>query len=121
GGLDVALELALVDPTEPADPADPADPGDRAGPEAPPLPAAVEVAAYRIVGEALTNVVRHAGTDRCDVVVRRNGGLELVIADHGRGLGADATAGVGMRSMRERAAELGGTLDVATRAGGGTT
>jgi signal transduction histidine kinase len=84
------------------------------------LPAAVEVAAYRIATEALTNVVRHSGAQTAGVRMSLNGGLELEVYDDGRGPGA-ARAGVGITSMRERAAELGGTCDVAERPGGGTS
>lgn len=87
----------------------------------PPLPAAVEVAAYRIVQEALTNVVRHAHADRCRVVLTADAGLlEVVIEDDGGGIAAGAPRGVGLTSMRERASELGGQIEVAARPGGGT-
>lgn len=76
------------------------------------LPAAVEVAAYRIVMEALTNVARHASARACTVRFSLNGALELDVADDGRGLPPDAPAGVGITAMRERAAELGGTLRI---------
>ena len=72
------------------------------------LPAAVEVAAYRIACEALTNVVRHAGATACDLRVRLDGALELEVADNGRGLSPDQPTGVGILAMRERADELGG-------------
>jgi signal transduction histidine kinase len=78
----------------------------------PSLPAAVEVAAYRIVQEALTNVVRHAMASECVVRLELNGELELEITDDGVGLPADRGAGVGLSSMRERAVELGGTCVV---------
>jgi len=74
------------------------------------LPAAVEVAAYRIVCEALTNVVRHAEATTCSVRINLNGALEVDVADNGRGLPPDKGAGVGVLGMRERAAELGGQL-----------
>lgn len=84
------------------------------------LPAAVEVGAYRIVGEALTNVVRHSGASSCQVRLHRAGEqLEVVVDDDGRGLGG-APAGVGRRSMAERAAELGGRCAVAPGPDGGT-
>ena len=78
----------------------------------PPLPAAVEVAAYRIVQEALTNVARHAEARACRVRLSIGRGLELKITDDGIGLPEDRRAGVGLFSMRERAAELGGTCAV---------
>ncbi len=74
----------------------------------PPLPAAVEVAAYRIVLEALTNVVKHAQARRCYIRLWLAGGLYLEVSDDGRGLSPGAPVGVGLTSMRERAAELGG-------------
>lgn len=86
----------------------------------PPLSAAVEVAAYRIATEALTNVVRHAAARRCRVSLLANGALQLVIQDDGTGLPAEYHAGVGLTSMRERAAELGGTCVIESRADGGT-
>ena len=87
-----------------------------------PLPAAVELALYRIATEALTNAVRHAEARRCRVELRAIGEeAVLEIADDGPGLSADATAGVGLRSMRERAAELGGRVELETPAGGGLT
>jgi signal transduction histidine kinase len=86
-----------------------------------PLPAAVEVAAYRITQEALTNVVRHARARSClvrlSVDERR---LCLEIIDDGVGLAVERRAGVGLASMRERATELGGTVLIETRAPGGT-
>jgi signal transduction histidine kinase len=86
-----------------------------------PLPAAVEVAAYRITQEALTNVVRHARARSCLVRLsvddRR---LRLEIIDDGIGLAVERRAGVGLTSMRERATELGGTLLIETQASGGT-
>lgn len=83
--------------------------------------AAVEVAAYRIVTEALTNVVRHSRATRCRVDLQVRGGWLLVeVADDGVGPAAGAD-GVGTASMRERAAELGGTLEVGPGAAGGTS
>jgi signal transduction histidine kinase len=85
------------------------------------LPAAVEVAAYRIVQEALTNVLRHAdvtaATVRLAVV---DGALEVAVEDAGRGVPAQRTPGVGTTSMRERAEELGGTCELSPAPGGGT-
>ena len=89
-------------------------------PDLPELPPAVEVAAYRIVSEALTNVVRHAHARRCRVELRLADGLDLTISDDGVGLGEGARPGVGLRSMRERAAELGGSFDASCAATGGT-
>jgi signal transduction histidine kinase len=81
----------------------------------PPLPAAVEVACYRIVQEALTNVARHAHARTCLVrllVDRGSGVLEVEVTDDGVGISGGRVAGVGLSSMRERAEELGGTLAV---------
>jgi signal transduction histidine kinase len=78
-----------------------------------PLPAAVEVAAYRIALEAVTNALRHSGAETCTVtLVREDGTLLLQVRDTGRGLAADPSAGVGLTSMRERAEELGGSCTV---------
>ena len=82
---------------------------------------AVEVAAYRIVTEAMTNVVRHAGARSCWVRINQNQNvLEVRVEDDGRGLDPGHVPGVGLSSMRERADELGGTLTVLPRTGGGT-
>ena len=78
----------------------------------PSLPAAVEVAAYRIVQEALTNVVRHAAASECVIRLGLDGELELEITDDGIGLPEDRGAGIGLSSMRERAMELSGTCVV---------
>jgi signal transduction histidine kinase len=85
----------------------------------PELPAAVEVAAYRIATEAVTNVLRHASAARCVVRLRASDdALTVEVIDDGRGIGDRATAGVGLRSMRERAAELGGEFVVSTTESG---
>jgi signal transduction histidine kinase len=86
----------------------------------PPLPAAVEVAAYRIAQEALTNVARHARSRRCVVTLSVNELLELTVSDDGIGIPASRRAGVGLVSMRERAEELGGSCAVEPMPGGGT-
>jgi signal transduction histidine kinase len=86
----------------------------------PPLPAAVEVAVYRIAQEALTNVIRHAQARMCTIEIVAGPELVLSIADDGRGLPADRRMGVGLSSMHERAAELGGRLAIEPRLGGGT-
>jgi signal transduction histidine kinase len=89
--------------------------------ELPPLPAAVEVAAYRITQEALTNVVRHAHARRCRLkVVMRSDELVVEVTDDGSGIAPGAPPGVGLRSMRERAEELGGRLELVSSVGGGT-
>jgi signal transduction histidine kinase len=85
------------------------------------LPAAVEVAAYRIVSEALTNVVRHASASAASVSLSVSSGCLVVeVADDGQGIAPDAQAGVGLVSLRERAAELGGRSSVSCPASGGT-
>jgi signal transduction histidine kinase len=84
------------------------------------LPAAVEVAAFRIVAEAVNNVARHSGARRCTVWITLADTLELEVVDDGRGIRPDARANVGLGSMRERATELGGTLTVDRPPGGGT-
>lgn len=77
------------------------------------LPAGVEVAAYQIVCEALTNVRRHAAARRCEIRLSvHDGWLELEVADDGVGLPAGFQEGVGLSCMRERAAELGGNFSV---------
>lgn len=81
-------------------------------PELPRLSAAVEVAAYRIVSEALNNVVRHSRARNCAVrigVDRRHRRLTIQVTDDGVGLPEQVTLGVGLRSQRERAEELGGS------------
>jgi signal transduction histidine kinase len=86
----------------------------------PPMPAAVEVAAYRIVQEALTNVVRHAHARTGWVRVKIDEALRVEITDDGLGLPALRHIGVGLLSMRERAEELGGTCIVERHPAGGT-
>jgi signal transduction histidine kinase len=76
------------------------------------LPAAVEVAAYHIALEALTNVAQHANAKTCRIRLSLENGLCLEITDDGDGLPTDNHAGVGLTSMRERAAELGGEFKI---------
>ena len=84
-----------------------------------PLPAAVEVAAYRIVTEALTNTARHSGSDTAVVRIEADPDcLRVEVRDAGA-TGPAWVPGVGMASMRERAAEVGGSLVAATTPGGG--
>ncbi|MGY1745387.1 sensor histidine kinase [Blastococcus sp. SYSU D00695] len=86
-----------------------------------PLPAAVEVAAYRIAVEAVANVDRHAGASAAGVRLVAGGGrLRVEVTDDGRGCDGTPGGGVGLASMRERAAELGGSCTVTRRVGGGT-
>ena len=85
------------------------------------LPAAVEVAAFRIASEAMTNVARRAAATACTVRIEAtDGALLLEIADDGVGIPAEAQAGVGLQSLRERAAELGGTSEITCPPSGGT-
>ena len=83
------------------------------------LPAAVEVAAYRIVCEALMNVSKHSLATKCDVRLTFSDALQIDVQDNGIGLPQETYSGVGMFSMRERAAELGGTFAIHSNAGGG--
>jgi len=85
-----------------------------------PLPAATEVAAFRIVSEAMNNAVRHSSASSCVVRVAVNGALEVEIADNGSGLPPDLREGVGMSSMAERAAEVGGRCLIENALQGGT-
>ncbi len=88
----------------------------------PPLPAAVEVAAYRIVQEALTNVVRHARANACVLRIALDetaGVLCPDVWDDGHGLPSTLRQGVGLQSMRERAEELGGMCTVENMPAGG--
>jgi signal transduction histidine kinase len=76
-----------------------------------PLPAAVETAGYRIMVEAIANAVRHSGGSHCLATISAHDhSLQLSVADDGNGLDPARTPGVGLRSMQERAAEVGGTL-----------
>ena len=79
----------------------------------PRLSAAVEVAAYRIVLEAVTNVINHAGAGLCEVsLTLQNGNLKMEIKDDGVGLPKALNHGIGLDSMRERAEELSGWFEV---------
>jgi signal transduction histidine kinase len=86
----------------------------------PALPAAVEVACYRIAQEALTNVITHAQARHCHLSLRIGADLELEVSDDGRGLPATQKPGVGLTTMHERARELGGTCSITTQPQGGT-
>jgi signal transduction histidine kinase len=83
-----------------------------------PLPAAVEVAAYRIAVEAITNAVRHADPSHIELQIAVNGNLEITVLNDGAAA-PRWEPGVGLTSMRERAAELGGTVDAGPEATGG--
>ncbi len=87
----------------------------------PALPAAVEVAAYRIAMEALANAIRHAQATRCTICLAVcDDALTVEVQDNGKGLPSDYHAGVGISAMRERAAELGGSCVIEDVATGGT-
>jgi two-component system NarL family sensor kinase len=88
--------------------------------ELPDLPAAVEVAAYRIAVEAITNAVRHSGAGTCSVRLHVNGGLEIDVVDDSAEPPRHFRPGVGIASMRERAGELGAVLTVEPGREGGT-
>ena len=86
------------------------------------LPRGVDLTAYRIVQEALTNVMKHAGPARATVVVRYEpGALGLEIVDDGRGVNgrSEGRGGHGLVGMRERVAVYGGTLETGPKPGGG--
>jgi two-component system NarL family sensor kinase len=86
----------------------------------PDLPAAVEVAVYRITQEALTNVARHSRGRSCAVRLVVNDDVALEIVDDGVGIPTQRSAGVGLSSMHERASELGGSCVVRSVPKGGT-
>lgn len=86
------------------------------------LPAAVDAAAYRIVAEAVTNAIRHAGAAQVLVAVEADEqAVRVRIDDDGRGGARPGGTGVGLASMRERASEVGGVFELAPRPGGGTS
>jgi signal transduction histidine kinase len=86
------------------------------------LPAGLDLTAYRLVQEALTNAIKHAQATRADVVVRYgDGAVELVVTDDGRGSsdGSAESGGHGLVGMRERVAVYGGELEAGPEPGGG--
>jgi len=84
-----------------------------------PLPADIDLSAFRIIQEAVTNVVRHAGTGQCQVCIgQQDGQLSIDVTDSGRG-GSAAGTGYGITGMRERATLLGGDFPAGPRPGGG--
>jgi signal transduction histidine kinase len=90
--------------------------GDLGGPLAPD----VEVAIYRVVQEALTNIVRHARATRAEVTIaRRDGAVAVDVEDDGRGIEEGAGPQLGLLGMRERVTALGGGLEIGRTAGGG--
>ncbi|GAB3249823.1 sensor histidine kinase [Kineosporia babensis] len=84
------------------------------------LPAAVETAAYRILSEALTNVVRHSAATACRIAVVRDNSLRITVRDNGTGINPQARRGEGLDSMRARTSELGGIFSIGDVPGGGT-
>jgi signal transduction histidine kinase len=92
-GFGDAVEIHLALPTEPVE-----------------LPAAVEVATYRIVTEAVTNVVRHARAARCWLTITTGPSVVIDVVDDGVGISAGERHGVGITAMHERVAELGGSM-----------
>ena len=91
--------------------------------ERPEVPASVDLSAYRIVQESLTNCLKHSGATRATVTIRyRPAGLEIEIADNGEGHsaaeGQQGTGGRGQLGMRERVAMFGGEIDMGPSEGG---
>jgi signal transduction histidine kinase len=94
----------------------------QAPPALPVLPAAVEVAAYRIIAEALTNIARHAHAYQVTITLAIDGDLRLAVQDDGTPSAANGDGwrpGTGLQSMIERAAEVGGTLQAGPTPTGG--
>jgi signal transduction histidine kinase len=84
------------------------------------VPDALQTSVYRVVQEALSNVVRHAGSSRAEVVIRhRQGQLGVVVQDNGTTRASANHQGHGLRGMRERIAQHGGELRVGPRSEGG--
>ncbi|WP_370946734.1 histidine kinase [Amycolatopsis sp. cg5] len=88
--------------------------------ELPPMPPAVDVAAYRIICESLTNVTRHARANNCTVRIQVGSELLLEVIDDGVGIRERGGGGIGLGSMRERATELGGEFKAEKMTSGGT-
>jgi signal transduction histidine kinase len=86
------------------------------------LPDGVRTCAYRVVQEALHNVSRHSGATAAVITVRDDGGsLYASVADDGRGFDPERTRGLGILGMEERVRQLGGTLEIQSKPGSGTT
>jgi chemotaxis family two-component system sensor kinase Cph1 len=88
------------------------------------LPGEIETTLYRVVQEALTNVVKHAGAEHVSVVLgRRDGGVSVVVEDDGRGFIPDEVRenALGLLGMRERLALVNGTLTVEATPDAGTS
>ena len=84
------------------------------------LPAAVEVACYLIIQEALTNIIRHSGAEKCKISISLNANLHIEIKDQGSGLPSEHHRGIGLASMRQRAEELDGRFQIDSSPNGGT-
>jgi signal transduction histidine kinase len=84
------------------------------------LPAAVEVAAYRIISEAVTNASRHSMATKCTIRIDLSDTLRIRVDDNGAGMSESTPHGSGVPSIRMRASELGGTADVNGGPAGGT-
>jgi signal transduction histidine kinase len=85
-----------------------------------PVPQGIDLSAYRVVQEALTNTLKHAGATRADVSLRYGEEeLDVEVVDDGSGNGGGGGSGQGLVGMRERVAAFGGTLAVGSRSGGG--
>jgi signal transduction histidine kinase len=84
------------------------------------LPAGVDLTAYRLVQEGLTNTLKHARAERAQVLVRYSAGdIEVTVSDDGRGAGSDDDGGHGLVGMRERVAVYGGALEAGPLPDGG--
>jgi signal transduction histidine kinase len=85
-----------------------------------PLPAGVDLTAYRLVQEGLTNALKHAKAERAEVLVRYEAGdIEVTVSDDGQGAGSGDGGGHGLVGMRERVAVYGGELEAGPRPEGG--
>jgi signal transduction histidine kinase len=93
---------------------------DVCGEQLPALPPRIEIALYRIATEAMTNAARHSAAAHCKVVFDLGRTLRCTVVDDGRGIPDDHGVGLGLSTMAERAAELGGSLSVVALPDGGT-
>jgi signal transduction histidine kinase len=88
--------------------------------EAVELPAGVDLTAYRLVQEGLTNAIKHANASRAEVLVNyEDGQIEVTVSDDGNGVGTGGSGGHGLVGMRERVSVYGGELDAGPQPGGG--
>jgi signal transduction histidine kinase len=88
--------------------------------EAVELPAGVDLTAYRLVQEGLTNALKHARATRAEVLVNYGDGqIEVIVSDDGTGVGNGDGGGHGLVGMRERVSVYGGELDAGPQQGGG--